>query len=119
MKESGQDTVLAKLVNYGARAARSGRSAGGRTPAEPAPVHNNVDAPFKPLAPFVPEEHWAALERRMAPGTPPRLARWAAAIRGTASAAGRLIAALSDGSDGKPERPVRPTPDRRKDRGSE
>ncbi|WP_205964943.1 hypothetical protein, partial [Pseudooceanicola lipolyticus] len=80
MKESGQDTVLAKLANYGAKAARSGRLKRGRTPVEPAPVHHNVESPFKPLAPFVPEEYWAALERRMTPPAPGRLAGWAAAI---------------------------------------
>ena len=120
MKESGQDTVLAKIAHYGAKAARSGRLKRGRTPVEPAPVHHNVESPFKPLAPFVPEDYWAALERRMAPPAPGRLAGWAAAIDRAARLALRRIAPRTTGQGGpEQEGPAHQGPACRKDRETE
>ena len=63
MMEKGQDSAVAKGANYGTAALS--RTAGGPWPDRRAatPVHANVDLPFRPLAPFVPDSHWQRLER--------------------------------------------------------
>lgn len=61
--ETGKDNPAAKGTNYGAARA-SGPTRETELALPPAsPVHANVDAPFRPLAAFVPEEHWRRLER--------------------------------------------------------
>ena len=79
--ERGQDEAAAQNANYGAGAVRSGVSFVGVTPTVAVSVHANVDAPFKPLIPFVPTEHWDACNRAPAvywPDWAGRPARWLA-----------------------------------------
>lgn len=80
MKECGQDDISA-CANYGAGVGGSVLSRSGLRPGAAISVHANVDAPFRPLATFVPAEHWDALDRRSRDG----------ALSGTGRLAGAFV----------------------------
>lgn len=64
MKESDQDAAPAARASYGAGVTHSDLPFGRVTTASETPVHHNVDAPFRPLVPFVPPDYW---DRKQAP----------------------------------------------------
>lgn len=68
MMEIGQDGATAKGPNYGAAALSRAAGSPKSEHRAAASVHANVDLPFRPLAPFVPEAHWQRLERPLATG---------------------------------------------------
>ena len=61
--ETGLEAAAAKGTNYGAVRMLQPARAAAEGPHPAAPVHANVDLPFRPLAPFVPAGHWERLEK--------------------------------------------------------
>ena len=58
MKENGQNTALAITANFGVDVRYDDRMGNKGLVVSKTPVHANVDAPFRPLVPFVPEDYW-------------------------------------------------------------
>lgn len=67
MKEFDRDVASTARADFGVDRTRPVKSGGLVSPSPRVPVHANMDAPFKPLVPFVPEDHW---DRMQAPETP-------------------------------------------------
>lgn len=57
-----QSVSLAARAYFGANANVADALLDGGDPAVADPVHANVDAPFRPLTPFVPDAYWVELE---------------------------------------------------------
>ena len=58
MKEQGQNTASALITNFGVDVRYNDRMDNQSLVVSKTPVHANVDAPFRPLVPFVPEDYW-------------------------------------------------------------
>ena len=58
MKEYDQGAVPEPDARSGGGIPHPGHSVGRVSAASGTPVHDNVDAPFRPLVPFVPPEYW-------------------------------------------------------------
>jgi hypothetical protein len=92
--EQGCNSARAEDTNFGAFAFGISGSFAGHQPGLAVPVHHNVDAPFRPLVPFVPACHWERLRRtqkrrrRMSPWVAQLMRRMA--VRGVALAGRRV-----------------------------
>ena len=80
--EPHQDVTPGRHADFGVGVDRAEQSFRGVSPVRTASVHHNVDLPFKVLAPFVPAEHWAALEKKSEKTLRDRVAKLARDLAG-------------------------------------